>query len=246
MEVTYTCVGVAEANIVPSNTSPDTGRGIVPTATKWIISRRETGGALSGANEQVACAFAFKEWGTRSDLDDSAPSISPVLQDKNGVLEVNGYDSERTENIESNDAVRLPKLEVADHYSLAKRTMPLLQIWLAYSECDRDERRGDTSTRHVDGDLRVHVDFRNDFRTEGGQGSTGVEEQRDAIPVHPSRDKDEAIAGAEMDVVLAGASGRGRLLTRPQPASDSQQAKNCNRRSPDCQVSLPTDESCSG
>jgi len=62
----------------------------------------------------------------------------------------------------------------------------------------------------------------------------------DAIPVYPSRYKDEAIASAEMDVVLSGASGHGRLLTRPQPASDSQQAKNCNRRSPDCQVSLPT------
>jgi hypothetical protein len=184
--------------------------------------------------------------GDQLDLENWAPSILPVYQDKNGVLEVNGYASERTKNIKSNDAVRLPKLEVSDHRSLAERTSPLIQIRLAYSECDRDTIRGDTSARHVHGDLRVHVDFRNDFQAEGGQGSTGVEEQRDAIPVHPSRDKDEAIAGPEMDAVLPGASGYGWLLTRPQLASDSQQAQNCNRRSPDCQVSLPTDESCSG
>jgi len=95
-----------------------------------VVGGRKAGVGVSvppcGASEQAAYAFVFSGMGNLVDLEDWAPSILPVHQDKNGVLKVNGYASERTEDIESKDAVRLPKLEVPDHYCLAKRTASLL------------------------------------------------------------------------------------------------------------------------
>ena len=72
-------------------------------------------------------------------------------------MEVNGYDYERTQNIQSNDTVGLPKLEIADNYALPKRAAPLLHIRLTDGECHWDARRRATSARHVDGDQGLHL-----------------------------------------------------------------------------------------
>jgi hypothetical protein len=56
-------------------------------------------------------------------------------------MEVNGYDFERTQNIQSNDAVGLPKLEITDNYALPKRAAPLLHIRLTDGECHCQSRR---------------------------------------------------------------------------------------------------------
>ena len=56
-------------------------------------------------------------------------------------MEVNGYNFERTQNIQSNDAVGLPKLEITDNYALPKRAAPLLHIRLTDGECHCQSRR---------------------------------------------------------------------------------------------------------
>jgi hypothetical protein len=66
------------------------------------------------------------------------------------------------------------------------------------------------------------------------------------IPAHPSRNKDKTVACPEMDAVLTSTSSHDGLLTGPQPARNSQQANDCNRRSPDCQLFLHAHGSCSG
>jgi len=55
-------------------------------------------------------------------------AISQVLQNENGILEVESYGFEGTQNIESNDAIRLSESEVADHHNPAERVAPFLEI----------------------------------------------------------------------------------------------------------------------
>ena len=53
-------------------------------------------------------------------LRDRRCPISSVLQDDSRILEVDGHDLKRTQDIEADYAVRISKLEVADHYSLTE------------------------------------------------------------------------------------------------------------------------------
>ena len=48
---------------------------------------------------------------------------SSVFENQQRVLEIEGYRFERTQNIEPDDAVRSPKLEVTDDRILMKRAM---------------------------------------------------------------------------------------------------------------------------
>jgi hypothetical protein len=51
-----------------------------------------------------------------------------VLQNENGILEIESHGFEGTQNIESNDAIRLSEIEGADHYTPAERVALFLEI----------------------------------------------------------------------------------------------------------------------